>query len=103
MSQQSNLWWSYDPDDRSFQALPAGPFFLPALILVVTTSVLSRAFRRSRLREKIVGSISSTNHYKEKAERFNKLGKKRLNGETLTLAEWKEYYDLQYFLNNPHV
>lgn len=102
MSQQPNLWWSYDPDGRSFQALPAGPFFLPALILLVATSVLSRVFRRDRSREKVVGSISSTDYYKEKAERFNRLGEKRLNSGTLTSTEWREYYDLQYFLNNPH-
>lgn len=102
MSQQSNLWWSYNPDENSFQALPAGPFFLPALVLLAAASVLSRVFRRSTSREKIVGLVSSTDYYKEKAERFNVLGEKRLNSETLTPAEWREYHELQHFLNNPH-
>lgn len=102
MNREPNLWWSYDPDNGSFAALPAGPFFLPALIVVCIASIGNALFNPRRSREEIVGSISKTDLYRQQAARYQYLGSKRLEQGDLELREWREYYDLQFFLNNPH-
>jgi len=95
-----NLWWSYDPDNRSFSALPAGPLLLPALaIFIIVASI--RAFKQPRSASSVMGGhITSTTAYKNAKERHDYLISKKIaeamgHGDGLTLAEECELRKLQ--------
>jgi len=98
----NNLWWSFDPDDGSFAALPAGPALLPALgVFAIIAAV--QAFRgRNQSAEKILGhGFVSSDYYREAKSRQDALIQKRVDhamgeGEGLTLAEHNELRTLQH-------
>lgn len=98
----NNLWWSFDPDDNSFSALPAGPMLLPALGIFAVIAVI-QAFRESgQSAERILGrSFVNSDYYQSAKKRQNELIQKKINGikgigEGLTLAEHTELVDIQH-------
>lgn len=97
-----SLWWAYDESNGSFSALPATPLIVPAAILLGLLSALSRLFNPPRTRHEILGFIASSDSYKQAESRYHQLIQKRLNTGDLQINEWREYYDLEFYLNNPN-
>lgn len=103
MSQpQPSLWWAYDAENSSFSALPATPLILPASIILAIFSALQWLTNPPRSRNQIVGAVSKTSYYQSRDLRYQELISKRVNTGDLELHEWREYYDLEFYLNNPH-
>lgn len=102
MNNGSTLWWSYDPENRSFGSLPAGPLLLPALGILAFVSI-ARAFQeRSATPEAILGhSVVNSIEYKRKKARHDYLVQKKINaamekGPEFTLADHTELVNLQH-------
>lgn len=106
MNNGSTLWWSYDPENRSFGSLPAGPLLLPALGILAFVSIV-RAFQQSGTTpEAILGrNVVNSAEYKRKKARHDYLVQKKINaamekGPEFTLADHTELVDLQHSGNN---
>lgn len=102
MSQPSpSLWWAYDESNGSFSALPATPLIVPAALILGVVSALRWIFNPPRTREQIVGPIARTAYYQQADLRYHELIKKHVDTGDLEIHEWKEYYDLEFYLNSP--
>ena len=101
MSQpQPSLWWAYDAENSSFSALPATPLIVPAAIILGVLSAFR--FNPPVIREQLLGPITRTDYYRQCSSRCSQLIEKRVETGDLELHEWREYYDLKAYLNNPH-
>jgi hypothetical protein len=97
-----SLWWAYDSESGGFSALPATPLIVPAAIILAVFSGFRWLFCRPKSREKLFGPIVHTNYYTARQARFTELINMRVTNGDLEIHEWKEYYDLQFFLQKPN-
>jgi hypothetical protein len=102
MSQPTNLWWAYDSENGSFSALPAGPFLLPALIIVGIVSLFQGLNSRELSPREMFGSIVDTPTWKQRHARYIELVHRRVNNGELELAEHEEFRQLKAYVNNPY-
>lgn len=103
MSQpQPSLWWAYDSEQASFSALPATPLIVPGAVIVSIILLLRRLLHPPRTREQIFGAITRTDYYKKCYLRYRELITKSIDDGDLAIHEWAEYYDLEFYLNNPY-
>lgn len=99
-NQPVNLWWVYDPEDRSFSTLPTGPFLVPAIIIAAIVSLFTGKRRRRTLADN-AGSLAHSPEWQEKYKRYNELVQKKLNSD-LELHEIAEFDRIQAYVFNPH-
>lgn len=97
-----SLWWAYDESNGSFSALPATPLIIPAAIILSIFSAFHWLFNPPRTRKQIFGPITQTNYYQQANSRYHQLTTKRLDLGDLEIHEWREYYDLKFYLDNPY-
>lgn len=97
-----SLWWAYDESNGGFSALPATPLIVPAAIVLGIFSAFRWLFNPPRTREQILGAVTRTDYYQSRDSRHQQLIQKRLNTGDLEIHEWREYYDLEFYLNNPY-
>lgn len=102
MSERTNLWWAYDSENGSFSALPAGPFLLPALIIVSVASLFGSGFRRNLSPREMFGNMVDTPAWKQRYARYMELIEQDVNGPGLSLGEYAEYRRLKAYVNNPY-
>jgi hypothetical protein len=98
----NTLWWSYDPDNNSFAALPAGPLLLPSL------GVFALIAARQAIKQAWAGkspgpgmTLANSSLYAEMRERHDYLVNKKVaaiadSGDGLTLGEQAELTRLQH-------
>lgn len=97
----NNLWWSFDADNNSFSALPAGPALLPALgVFAVIAAVQSIRSALTPRPNHPGGSFMMSEAYQEMKQRQDYLIAKKIDGiqgigEGLTLGEQTELTNLQ--------
>lgn len=98
----NTLWWSFDPDNNSFSALPAGPLLLPALgifALIAARQAIKQAWAGSGSSPGI--TLADSSLYAEMKERHDYLLSKKVaaianNDDGLTLGEQAELTRLQH-------
>lgn len=101
MNNNSILWWSYDPESKSFGSLPAGPLLLPALGIIAFVSIAKALRDRATKPEAILGShVFNGEGYKRKKARHDYLVQKKINdaigtGPEFTIADQHELSELQ--------
>lgn len=96
MSNQPSLWWTYDPDNQSFGALPPGPFLLPAVFIAVFVGLISSIGRSVNKPENVLpANIVNSDDYQRKKQRYYELIDKKVWGEGLTLGEHTELEELR--------
>jgi hypothetical protein len=97
----NNLWWSFDADNNSFSALPAGPMLLPALgVFAVVAAVQSIRGALTPRPNHPGASFMASDAYRLMKERQDFLIAKRVQGimgegEGLTIGEHTELAKLQ--------
>lgn len=93
----SNLWWSYDAENGSFQALPPGPFLLPAIGIFAFVALV-RAIKGNGCSERrtLGDSFYESARYQNDKKRHDYLVKKSATKEGLGLAEHDELWRLQH-------
>ena len=102
MNNGSTLWWSYDPEKRSFGSIPAGPMLLPALGILAVVAIFRALRHQGDTPEAILGrDVVNSVEYKKKKARHDYLVQKKINaamerGPEFTLADHTELVDLQY-------
>jgi len=101
MNNNSTLWWSYDPESKSFGSLPAGPLLLPALGILAFVSIAKALRDRATRPELILGSrVFNSESYKRKKARHDYLVQKKINdalgeGPEFTIADQHELSELK--------
>jgi hypothetical protein len=96
MSNQPSLWWSYDTENQSFGALPAGPFLLPAVFIAVFVGLASSLKDRANHPERVLPqSIASSAEYQQNKRRYYELIQKKVWQDGLTIAEQHELDQLK--------
>lgn len=102
MSNNINLLWAYDADDKSFATLPAGPMLLPALGIFAFVTIARALKSRDKSPESMIGkTIYNSPAYQKDKARFNYLINKKIKAitdetEGLTLSELNELERLRY-------
>jgi hypothetical protein len=98
----ANLWWSYDADNGSFAALPAGPALLPAIGIFAIFSVY-RAIKDATTSKtgNLPHGFVNSSYYKNAKKRQDELIQKKVDGimgkgPRLSLGEQTELTDLQH-------
>jgi hypothetical protein len=92
----NNLWWSFDADNNSFSALPAGPMLLPALgVFAVIAAVQSIKGALTPRPNHPGASFMASEAYQLMKQRQDYLIAKKIEGikgfsEGLTLGEQTE-------------
>jgi hypothetical protein len=98
----ANLWWSYDADNGSFAALPAGPALLPAIGIFSVFSVY-RAIKDATTPKKgnLSHSFANSSYYQNAKKRQDELIQKKIDGilgkgPGLSLGEHTELTNLEH-------
>jgi hypothetical protein len=103
MSNNPNLWWVYDNDNKSFSTLPTGPFLLPAIAVILIASAFKQLFIGAATAESVAGRLSRTKNWQTKYKRYQKLVSNAVkNNGDISVAERYELDQLKAYLNNPH-
>lgn len=96
MSNQPSIWWTYDPDNQSFGALPPGPLLLPAVFIAVFIGLCSSIKNSLNKPEHILPrSIIESDDYQRKKQRYYELIHQKVWGDGLTLGEHAELEQLK--------
>lgn len=100
MNNGSTLWWSYDPENRSFGSLPAGPMLLPAIGILAFVSIARMLQGNGPTPESVLGrKVIGSNDYKRCKARQDYLVQKKIEegmgtGPGLSVAEHHELMEL---------
>lgn len=92
----ANLWWSYDPDNGSFAALPPGPLLIPAIGIFAFVALVRAIKGNGPSEKRVLGStMYESEHYQSKRKRYYELIKKSAESGGLGLAEREELNRLE--------
>ena len=97
----NNLWWSFDPDSRSFSALPPGPALLPALGIFALIGAIQAVRNIDWLESKPSRAFRDLEFYKQDESRYHALLQKRIDfikgrGEDWDFRDFNEFNKLKY-------
>ena len=96
MADRPSLWWSYNAEDNSFSALPAGPLLLPALFIAVCVNAVGALSAWANRPERIISNdLLRSRDYQRMRERYYELIDKRLENGELELHEHHELEQLK--------
>lgn len=96
MADHPSIWWTYDPDSRSFGALPPGPLLLPAVFIAVFIGIASSISNSLNQPERVLPrELVNSLDYQRKKRRYYELIDQKVYGEGLTLKEHAELEELR--------
>ena len=97
MPDRPSLWWSYDSEDNSFSALPAGPFLLPAICIALCVSAFGAIKSWSNRPENVVSrDLLNSYEYQRMRRRYFELIDKKLENGGLSLQDHHELEQLKH-------
>jgi hypothetical protein len=96
MADRPSIWWTYDPDNQSFGALPPGPLLLPAVFIAAFVGIAGAIRDSLNQPERVLPrELVNSNDYQRKKQRYYELIDKKVYGEGLTLGEHTELEQLK--------
>lgn len=96
MADRPSLWWTYDPDNQSFGALPPGPLLLPAILIAAFVGLCGAFTSSLNQPERVLPrDLVNSADYQRRKKRYYELIDKKVWGEGLTLGEHTELEELK--------
>jgi hypothetical protein len=96
MADRPSLWWTYDPDNQSFGALPPGPLLLPAILIASFVALCGALTDSLNQPERVLPrDLVNSPDYQRRKKRYYELIDKKVWGEGLTLGEHTELEKLK--------